>query len=158
MLGPAVFMVLGNHPGLLPVIRLCLRTHDITSHPLCELLSLCVRPTVPARLLDGRLRFRRKRVAVCVVTAFLLLVEVLVVVLSRVVLQLALGVLGFDVGGIVDARGVRSCMTYICVSLRLYDHPHHPSLRCLELLLHFPMIRSLWSLWSPLHSQRRKRR
>ena len=69
-----------------------------------------------------------------VVAAFSVLVEVSVVVLSRAVLQLAVG--GFDVGGIVDARGVRSCVTFTRFSFRLYHNPHHPSLLCLELFFH----------------------
>ena len=68
--------------------------------------------------------------------AFFVLVEVLVVVLSRVVPWFAVGVVGFDVGGDVDARGgLRSRATLPVCALCLYDHPHHPSLSCLELLL-----------------------
>ena len=42
------------------------------------------------------------------------------------------------VAGDIDARvrGLRSCATCTCLSLCLYDHSHHPSLGCLELLLH----------------------
>ena len=61
------------------------------------------------------------------------------VVFNRVV-RLAVGVVGFDVGGIVDALGVRGCVTFSSCSLCLYDHLHHPSLRCLELLLLFSVI------------------
>ena len=43
--------------------------------------------------------------------AFFVLFETLVVVPSRVVLRLAVGVVGFDVGGVADARGVRGCGT-----------------------------------------------
>ena len=61
---------------------------------------------VLARLLDCILRFRRS-------SGCCLLVEVLVVVLSRVVDPFVVGVVVFDVGG------------------------RHPSLRCLEHLLQF---------------------
>ena len=91
----------------------------LTSRLVCALLSLCGRRTALARLLDCL------GVAVCVVAAFIVLVEVLVVVLSLVAPLFA-----------VDARGMRRCATFTCGSLCLSDHPH-PSLRCLELLLHF---------------------
>ena len=48
--------------------------------------------------------------------AFCVLVEALVVVFSRVVLRLTVGVVGFAVGGIVDACGVRGCVTLIWFS------------------------------------------
>ena len=70
-----------------------------------------------------------------VVDAFFVLFEVLVVVLSRVVHWFGVGVVGFDVDGVVDDGGMRSCVTFI--SLCLYDNPHRPSLLCLELVLHF---------------------
>ena len=91
---------------------------------------------VPVRVPARRFELRRMRVAVCVVAALFLLVGVLRVGFSRVVLQLAVGVVGFAVGGIVDALGLCGCGTLTCFSLRLYDHPHHSSLRCQEFLLH----------------------
>ena len=45
----------------------------------------------------------------CVVSSFFVLVEVLVVVLSRVVIRFVVGVV--ESGGVVDASGMRSCMT-----------------------------------------------
>ena len=76
--------------------------------------------------------FVEARVAVCIVDAFFVIDEVLVVVLSRVVTLFA--VVWFNVGGDVDARCMRSCATFTCLSLCLFDHPH-PSVRCLELHL-----------------------
>ena len=69
-----------------------------------------------------------------VVAAFFVLIEVLVIVLSRVFLLLVVGVAWFAVGGDVDTRGTRSFVTFTCLSRCLYDHPNHPSLRCLEFL------------------------
>ena len=66
-------------------------------------------------------------VAVCVVAAFFALAEEKVIVLSRVVPVFAVGVVGFDVGDFVDAHGMRSFVTFTCVSLSQNDHPHHPS-------------------------------
>ena len=80
----------------------------LASRPLCALLLLRSRPTVLARLLDRRVGFGSKKG---------LLVEFLVVVLSRVVLRLAVGVVEFGVGGDVDARGTRSCAIWACLSL-----------------------------------------
>ena len=54
---------------------------------------------------------------------------------SRVVLLLAVGVVRFIIADFVDVRGV--CETCPWFSLLLYDHPHHPSLCCLELIPHF---------------------
>ena len=36
----------------------------------------------------------------------------------------AVGVMGLDVGGDVDARGMRSCVTFTCFSIYLFDHHH----------------------------------
>ena len=56
-------------------------------------------------------------VAVCVVAAFFVLVEFLVVVFTRVFHRLAVGIVGINVGGIFDARGMRSCVTSTSFSL-----------------------------------------
>ena len=58
----------------------------------------------------------------CVVAAFF------------IVHRLAVGVEEFAVGGIVDALG--NCGTPTCVAFGLSNHPHHPSLRCVEFLLY----------------------
>ena len=55
---------------------------------------------------------------------------------TRLLDRLAVGVVGFAFGGIVDARGEYGYGTRTFFSLCLYVHPHHPPLRCLELLLH----------------------
>ena len=68
-----------------------------------------------------------------------------------VILRLAVGVVGFAAGGIVDARGVCGCGTITHCPLCLDDHPYHPSLHCLEFLLHFfshrPRARSVAESW-----------
>ena len=43
--------------------------------------------------------------------AFFVLVGVFAMEFSRVVHRFAVGVAGFDVGGVVDTRGMRSCVT-----------------------------------------------
>ena len=53
--------------------------------------------------------FVETKVAVCVVAAFFVLDEALVAVLNRVVRMFAVGVVGSEVGGDVDARGKRNC-------------------------------------------------
>ena len=109
------------------------RSHDVLAangRPLCVLLSSCGRPMVLVRLLDCILLFRRS-------SGWCLLVEVLVVVLSRVVDRFVVGVVVFDDGGVVGARCMRSCVNVLCCSFCLYDHPRHPSMRCLEHLLQF---------------------
>ena len=75
-------------------------------------------------------------VAVGVVADFFLLVVSWWLGSSRVIIRLALWVVGFAVGGIVDACGVWGCVTFTRFSLCLHDHPHHTSLRCLWFLLH----------------------
>ena len=47
------------------------------------------------------------------------------------------GVVWFIVGDFVDVCGIRSCGTFLGLSVRLYDHPQSPSLGCLECLLRF---------------------
>ena len=72
-------------------------------------------------------------VAVSILVAFVLLVGDLFVGLGRVFLQFT-GVVWFIVGDFVE--------------IRLYDHPHHGSLCCLEfLLLLRPRTRSVQERW-----------
>ena len=69
---------------------------------------------------------------------FFLLVGVLWSGLGRVFLLFAVWVVWFVLGDLVDVRGVGGCGAFcFCFSLRLYDHPHRPSLCCLELLFSF---------------------
>ena len=66
----------------------------------------------------------KQGIAVCVVAAFFVLVEVWIAVFSRVVPMIAVGVVKLDVGGDVDARCKRSCATFLCLSVCLYVYPH----------------------------------
>ena len=67
---------------------------------------------LPSHLLCALLALRRRKGCCLSRGCFLGARWVLVVLLSRVVLRLAVGVVAFDVGGIVDARGMRSCVTF----------------------------------------------
>ena len=116
-LGPTVFVVLGNH-RCLPPVDLALpenpRRESVCCSQVVRFVSCSLDVVDPrfARFLDCLLGFVEAGVAVCVVAAFFVLVEVLVVAPSRVVPLFAVGVVGFDVGGGIDARGLRSCATF----------------------------------------------
>ena len=74
------------------------------------------RPTALARLLDCLLGFRRiGGAAVRVVATFFVLIGVLEVVFSRVVLWLAVGVVGFDVDGAQHPVCLFLCMIILVI-------------------------------------------
>ena len=93
-LGPAVFVVFGNHPCLLPV-KPALPEDPRRDSVHCQLVVSFVRcSSTNGSSSPSGSSFEissKEGVAVCVVAAFFVLVEVLVVGFSRVILRLAVG-------------------------------------------------------------------
>ena len=111
-LGLTAVVVFGNHPCLPPVIWLCLRIHDVIPLAADKSSALCVALVVlsthgSSTSTERGCCLRRGCFLSCSLRSWLL---------GSVVSWVA----GFDDGGDVDVRGTHSCVTFTCLSLRLY--------------------------------------
>ena len=137
----------GKHSGLLPVRSAASedlwreRAHELlTSRLPCELRAPCCHPMVLARLLLFVALWHTVEggSAVGVEAAFLLLAG-MQSGLSLVFLWLAVWVVVFVVGDVVDVRGVYSSSAFFDFAPLLDDHSQHPLLSCPEFSCSFPM-------------------